>query len=139
MRTEIIIHTDGGARGNPGPAALGVVLEFDGKKKTYSKFLGRATNNAAEYQAVIFALKKTKALLGGERCDNAKLEVWLDSELIASQLSGKYKIKQPELFPWFIEIWNLKQDFFAVEYKAIRREQNQEADSLVNAELDKQV
>jgi len=131
---KIIIYTDGGSRGNPGPSAIGVVINDKG----YSEYVGEGTNNEAEYKAVIFALKKTKALLGKERLKETEIELKSDSELLVKQLSGEYKIIEPRIQQFFIEIWNLKQDFLAVEFKAIRREQNYEADSLVNAELDKQ-
>lgn len=133
---KIIIYCDGGARGNPGPAALGVY--FSQSDKGYSKFLGKATNNEAEYSAVIFALKKAKHLIGGEEAEKAEIEIKTDSELIVNQLSGKYKIKEQSLTPFFIEIWNLKQDFGKVNFVHIPREENKEADRLVNRELDSQ-
>ena len=136
MPDKVVVHTDGGARGNPGPAALGVVLDLPQGKKTYSKFLGQATNNVAEYQAVIFALKKLKALLGSKRSQRSTVTVLMDSELIVSQLQGEYKIKQKEFYPLFIEIWNLRQDFHSVEFYSVPREQNREADGLVNLALD---
>jgi len=129
---KIIIFTDGGARGNPGPAAIGAII--DGKK--YREYLGETTNNVAEYKAVIFAMKKAKALLGGEKARGADLEINTDSELLYNQVSGDYKIKEPTLQPLFVEIWNLKQDFKEVKFKLVPREKNREADKLVNQELD---
>lgn len=130
---KLVIYTDGGARGNPGPAALGVVVG----DKEYSEYLGEATNNQAEYRALIFALKKAKALLGGKKAEEAEVEVRMDSELIVRQLNGEYKIKEPELQPLFIEVWNLRLDFKKVEFRHVPREQNKRADELVNKELDR--
>ena len=133
---KIIIYTDGGARNNPGPAAIGVfVPQF---QKEYSKYLGTATNNEAEYQAVIFALKKVKQLIGKDKSKSAEIEIKSDSELLINQLNGQYKIKEKNLVPFFIEIWNLKQDFREVKFSQIFREENSRADSLVNRELDSQ-
>ncbi len=132
---KIIIYCDGGARGNPGPAAIGVFIKEKKEERKYSKYLGKATNNEAEYQAVIFALKKIKQLLGKERTKKEKIEVITDSQLVVNQLNGKYKIKEKNLIPFFIEIWNLKQNFEQVEFIHILREKNKEADRLVNREL----
>lgn len=137
-KSKIIIYCDGGSRGNPGPAAIGVVIEIKGEAKKYSKYLGKATNNEAEYQAVVFGLKKVKHLIGGEKTEKAKVEILMDSELVVNQLSGIYKIKEKDLIPFFIEIWNLKIDFGNIEFKHIPREENKEADRLVNRELDSQ-
>ena len=129
---KIIIYTDGGSRGNPGKSALGVVVG----SKEYSEYLGVMTNNQAEYRALVFALKKAKALLGGKKAEEAEIEVRMDSELIVKQLNAEYKIKEPDLQPLFIEVWNLRLDFKKVEFKHIRREQNKQADELVNRALD---
>jgi len=131
---KVIIYTDGGARNNPGPAAIGIVIG----EKEYSKFIGRATNNEAEYQAVIFALKKVKQLIGKSKAKNSEIEIHSDSELLISQLNAQYKIKEKNLVPFFIEIWNLKQDFKDVKFIQIPREDNNRADSLVNRELNNQ-
>ncbi|MBI2013752.1 MAG: ribonuclease HI family protein [Candidatus Colwellbacteria bacterium] len=142
MEHKIIIYTDGGARGNPGPASIGVVIEEENTDsqaprmhKEYSEYIGIATNNVAEYKAVIFALKKTKQLLGKKR-ENSEIELRTDSELIYKQMTGQYKIKDQNLQPLFIEVWNLKQDFPKVEFKHVRRELNKEADRLVNQAQD---
>lgn len=125
------IYTDGGARGNPGPAAIGVVVK-DGYNviKHYSKYIGIATNNEAEYQALIFALQKVKELKPKE------LKCFLDSELVVKQLNHQYKIKEEKLIPFFIKVWNLTLDFEKVTFESIRREKNKEADKLVNEVLD---
>ena len=127
-----MIFTDGGSRGNPGPAAIGVVIG----DKEYAEYLGETTNNVAEYQAVIFALKKTKHLLGKAKLKNIKVVINLDSELVANQLNGKYKILEPDLQPLFIEIWNLRFDFPNLMFQYISREKNKRADRLVNEVLD---
>ena len=129
---KLIIYTDGGARGNPGPAAIGVVV--GGKK--YGETIGETTNNVAEYKAVIFALKKAKALLGKNKTKETEILVNLDSELILKQINGEYKVLDADMQPLFIEVWNLKQDFKKVEFNHISREQNKEADRMVNKALD---
>lgn len=136
---KIIMYTDGGARGNPGQAAIGVAMrDADGHPiKGWGKAIGEATNNEAEYQAVVFALQKAKALFGGKKARDAFLEIRMDSKLVASQLSGDYKIEEERLFPFFIKIWNLKMDFARVSFVHVPREQNREADRLVNEALDR--
>lgn len=131
MANKLIIYTDGGARGNPGPAAIGVVIG----DKHYGEQIGRTTNNVAEYKAVIFALKKAKQLLGKKKTKTMEVEVRSDSELLSRQLNGLYKIENNELQPLFIEIWNLKQDFKKVNFVHVPREKNREADRLVNKAL----
>jgi len=136
---KIIIYTDGGSRGNPGPGAVGVV--FCNEKgeifKKYSQYLGENfTNNEAEYQAVIFALKKFKSLFGKKLAKNSEIELRSDSELLIKQLRGEYKILEPKIQPLFIAVWNLKLDFKKVKSTLISREKNKEADRLVNEALD---
>jgi len=135
---KIKIYTDGGARGNPGPAGVGVVfMNVDGVIiKKYSEFIGKATNNQAEYRAVIFALKKAKALFGKQKTKQLSLEFYLDSELVVKQMCGEYKIKEKDLQPLFCDVWNLKIDFGEVEFFSISREQNKQADKLVNQAID---
>lgn len=132
MLNKAIIYADGGSRNNPGPSALGVVVADEHGKilKEYSHYLGEVTNNQAEYEAIIFALRKAKQLKIKE------LEIRIDSELIGKQLLGKYKIKDSNLQPLFIKAWNLRLDFGKVDIKIIPREQNKRADKLVNQELD---
>jgi len=128
------IYTDGGSRGNPGPAAIGFVIG----DKEYSEIIGEVTNNVAEYQAVIFALKKAKQLLGKEKLKQTRVIIHLDSELVGRQLKGEYKILERELQPLFLEVWNLKFDFKNLEFDIIPREKNKRADYLVNKALDNQ-
>ena len=130
---KIIIYTDGGSRGNPGPAAIGVVIEDKG----YSEYIGERTNNEAEYEAVIFALKRAKQIFGKDKVKNAELEFNLDSELVVEQLNHHYKIEGEKIAPLFLKIWNLLLDFEKVTFQHIPREKNKEADRLVNAALDR--
>jgi len=139
--TKYIIYTDGGSRGNPGPAAIGFVIEEEGGtlKKEYGEYIGRATNNEAEYRAVIFALKKLKQLIGKSALWEAKVTVHADSELLVKQINGHYKIMEPEIQRLFLELWNLKLDFGDIKFRHIRRERNRTADRMVNAALDKEL
>ena len=130
---HLTIHTDGGARGNPGPAAIGIVI---GEKK-YGEYIGETTNNIAEYKALIFALRKARALLGKEKTKETEAECYMDSELLMKQLVGKYKIEDKDLQPLWLEIWNLKLDFKKVDFYHIPREKNKEADKMVNEALDR--
>ena len=138
---KIIIYTDGASRGNPGPAGIGVVFYNEKKQviKTYSKYLGRATNNEAEYQAVISALKKFKALFGKKIAKTSDIEVCSDSQLLVSQLKGEYKVLDAKIQKLFLELWNLRLDFKKIRFKLVSREKNKEADSLANQALDEQV
>lgn len=137
---KIIVFIDGGSRGNPGPAATGVI--FCNQKgqvfKKYSEFLGQKTNNEAEYEASIFALKKFKALFGKKLAKKTEIEIRSDSELLVKQLKGEYKILEPIIQKLFLELWNLKLDFARVKFRKIARDKNKEADRLVNEALDSQ-
>ena len=129
---KLIIFTDGGARGNPGPAGIGAVL-YNEKKEIVaeiSKFLGVATNNQAEYQALIEGLKKAKELGAQE------LDVFLDSELVVKQLKREYKIKNKDLAPLFLEVYNLSLNFSKINFSHVYRENNKEADALANKAMD---
>ncbi len=137
---KIIINIDGGSRGNPGPAALGVSVRSSRGEviKEYGQCIGIATNNEAEYQALVFALKKVKTLFGKEKAKNLPLELKSDSELLVSQMTGKYKIKEPKIQQLFLKAWNLKVEFNNIEFSAIPRAENKQADRLVNEALDSQ-
>jgi len=137
---KITIYIDGGSRGNPGPSAIGVVFcnENGQMFKEYSECLGNGTNNEAEYQGAIFALKKFKALFGKKIAETSEVEIRSDSELLVKQLNGGYKILEPRIKDLFIEIWNLKTDFKKIKFTLIPRLKNQEADRLVNEALDSQ-
>lgn len=135
---KLTIYTDGGSRGNPGPAAVGVALaERTGHiLKRYGKTIGRKTNNEAEYEAVLFALTKVRALYGKARIKVMPVEVRMDSELVARQLNGEYKVEEERLWPLFMRIWNARRDFGELSFRHVRREENREADRLVNEALD---
>ena len=115
---KIIIYTDGGSRGNPGQSAIGVVFcnENNQKLKEFSECIDEGTNNVAEYQALVFALKKFKAIFGKDLAKVADIEVRSDSELMISQLNGKYKIMEENMQKLFIEVWNLKLDFAKIKF-----------------------
>lgn len=135
---KIIVYTDGGSRGNPGPAAIGVVFSNEKKQiiKKYSQYLGENfTNNEAEYQAVIFAFKKLKQLFGKKLISQTEIELRSDSELLVKQLTGQYKVLDSKIQNLFLEAWNLKIDFKKIRFKLIPREKNKEADELVNQAL----
>lgn len=136
---NLIIYTDGGSRGNPGPAAFGYVIKDAGGNllKQHGETIGKATNNEAEYQAVVAALKKAKQMRGKEKLKQARIEVRMDSELAVRQLSGMYKIENEKLQPLFMEIWNLRVELGGnVSFLHVPREQNKEADRMVNEALD---
>lgn len=129
--SNYIIHSDGGARGNPGPAAIGVVIEKDGNLvATISECVGETTNNQAEYLAVIAGLEKAQTL-GAE-----EVECILDSELVVKQLRHEYKVKHKDLTPLFVKAHNLALSFKKITFRHVRREENKEADALVNKALD---
>jgi ribonuclease HI len=133
---KIKIFTDGGARGNPGPSGIGVVIESAGAKKTYREFIGYATNNEAEYKALLFALQKVKLLYGKTKTKSLSVECFLDSELVVKQMNHKYKINEENIQKFFLQIWNLSVDFGEVKYTHIPRGKNSEADRLANLALD---
>jgi len=134
----IITYTDGGARGNPGPAGVGVyITNKDGEViKEAKKAIGNATNNFAEYYGVLLALQTLKQLYG-KKAKEMQFEMKLDSELVKKQLSGEYQIKDPGLVPMFIEIHNIQvANFPNVSFTHVPRAQNKEADRLANEAMD---
>jgi len=136
---KIIIYTDGGSRGNPGPAAIGVVFcnERGQVFKKYSKYIGEnLTNNEAEYQAVIFSLEKFKKIFGKKLAKISEIEIRSDSQLLIKQLNGEYKILNPKIQTLFLKVWNLRLDFKRVKFKLVSRQKNKIADSLVNEALE---
>lgn len=130
---EVIIHSDGGARGNPGPAGIGATIYSADNKKLadISKYLGITTNNQAEYRALIAALEKAQELKVKE------VKCFLDSELVVKQLNHEYKIKNVDLAPLFLKVYNLSLKFSKISFIHIRRELNKEADRLANEAMDK--
>lgn len=129
---KLIIYTDGGARGNPGPAGIGGVLynESGEKVREISEYLGETTNNQAEYKAVLRGLQEAKKQ--GAR----ELSFYIDSELVVKQLNGEYKVKNKQLQPLFVQIYNLTLEFKKVTFSHVQREQNKEADKLANQAMD---
>lgn len=137
MTTDlIVINTDGGARGNPGPAAIGVVITENGQKKVgFGRVIGTATNNEAEYQAVLASLEYL--LQHQDLIKNKPLEWQLDSLLVVSQLTGQYKIKEPRLKSLAAQCLALFQQL-TTNYRIVHvpRHKNAPADGLVNQSLD---
>jgi ribonuclease HI len=135
--TNIIIHTDGGARGNPGPAAIGAIAEM-GQEVIFqiSERIGDQTNNVAEYTAVLRALEELDAI----STTDSHISFVLDSELVVKQITGIYKVKQPHLRQILLKIHdlmnNLKKSHNTFGYRHVKREMNKVADSLVNQALD---
>jgi len=136
MENKRIMYTDGGSRNNPGPAAVGVYIET--LYKQFGHYIGEKTNNEAEYEAVIFGLKKIKQLIGKEKSDQVEIECYLDSEFVNRQLNHEYKVKEKNIQELFLEVWNLMLDFKNVKFFHIPRENNKIADKLVNEALDDQ-
>lgn len=129
---KLFLYTDGGSRGNPGPAATGIVIknETGDIVASYGEFLGTQTNNYAEYKAIISALKKAKELGADE------VECIVDSKLVCEQLNRNWKVKEPTIQKLFIEAWNAMQQLKKVEIKHVLRQYNKEADAQVNKVLD---
>ena len=129
---KYIVHTDGAARGNPGPAAIGVVIEDEEGRTVYeaSRALGVRTNNEAEYQALITALEYLKDVRPAE------VEFRLDSELVVKQIGGQYKVKEPRLQALHGQVIMLLNAVPKHVIRHVRREQNARADELANEALD---
>lgn len=128
--SNITLFTDGGARGNPGPAAIGAVA-YDGSRQLWAlkRYIGETTNNQAEYQALIAGLSEINITSKHVIC-------YLDSELVVKQLRGEYRVKDKDLQPLVRDIIELILKFDRVEFHHIPREKNALADSLVNQALD---
>ena len=132
----ITTNSDGGARGNPGPAALGLIIR-DGEKilEEYGEYIGEATNNIAEYHGLIEAMKRASKYTQGE------ITCVLDSELIVKQLLGEYRVKNEKLKPLFLEVQKLQNRFDKIHYVHVKRNQKFQkmADYMVNKALDEKV
>ncbi len=132
------MYSDGGARGNPGPAGAGVYIE-DGEGKVVkkiAKFLGKRTNNWAEYEAVILGLQALKEEFGA-RLAIMDIELRMDSELVVRQLNGIYRVKNQDLLAQFMKIHTLRAEYFPhAKIKHVRREKNKQADALANEAMD---
>ncbi|MBI2481968.1 MAG: ribonuclease HI family protein [Candidatus Vogelbacteria bacterium] len=140
MALKLIVNTDGGARGNPGPAGVGVVITSENGQvlKTISQGIGVATNNEAEYKAVILALETLKNMYGS-KVHNYDIELRLDSELVQKQLTREYKVKEERLKVFFTQIVTLQlKDVPKVHFVHIPRTQNKIADRLANEAMDAQ-
>jgi ribonuclease HI len=129
---KVVVHVDGGARGNPGPAAAAAVAsdESGAPLAERSEYIGEATNNVAEYRAVLLALELARELGADE------LEVVNDSELIARQIGGEYRVKQAHLKPLYAEVMEGLRGFRRWSVRNVRRDLNKRADELVNEALD---
>lgn len=129
---ELVIRTDGGSRGNPGPAAIGVVLEDSSGEEVmaWGDYIGRTTSNVAEYSALIAALEKALEL-GAER-----VRVFADSQLLTRQINGRYRVKSDRLKPLYNQVTSLLDRFDKWNVKHVRRNKNKRADGLANEALD---
>ncbi len=127
------LYTDGASRGNPGHASIGVYIcdSENNSIKEISKYIGKQTNNYAEYSALIEGLKAC--------LDNniTSINVFMDSELIVKQLKGEYKVKNENLIPLYQQVTCLKSKFTQITFKHVQRENNKKADKLANIALDK--
>lgn len=138
-KKTVFVFTDGGARGNPGPAAIGFLIKNNQGKLLIKKGkkIGRATNNVAEYTAVIEALKWLGKNCTVDQLYNCTISFFLDSKLIVNQLNGVFKIKNANLRNLIIKVRQLEREVGGnIAYNFISRQKNQEADSLVNQVLD---
>lgn len=128
----LVLHVDGGARGNPGPAAIGVVISAPGGAavEELAETIGVATNNVAEYEALLRGLERAAAL--GAR----QVEVINDSELVAKQVNGLYKVKHPAMVPLHARAQAALSGFDSWSIRSVPRAQNADADALVNRALD---
>jgi ribonuclease HI len=129
---KVVVHVDGGARGNPGPAAAGAVLSTPGGEilDEAAELLGVATNNVAEYRGLLLGLARAKALGATE------VEVVNDSELVAKQVNGTYKVKHAAMRPLYLDAIAALREFDSWSIRSVPRAQNADADALVNQALD---
>lgn len=130
---KLITFTDGGARGNPGPAAIGVVVKDGATGQTiraYGTYIGETTNNQAEYQALVSALETARELGATE------VACFLDSELVVKQMNREYRVRDVSLQTHFTKIWNMAQEFKSCTFTHVPRAKNKEADAEVNKAID---
>lgn len=131
MPEPVTIYTDGGARGNPGPAGIGVVMQLGPTKlEEFSAYVGEMTNNQAEYTALLAGLERAT------KYTDTELHCILDSELVVRQLEGRYKVRSKHLQKMVHQVRSLEQRFRKVTYEHTRRAGNAQADKLVNQALD---
>ncbi len=126
------IFTDGGARGNPGPAGIGIVIDASSERIRYGygEYIGKTTNNQAEYKALLFALEKALTL------GVSDAECYLDSQLVVRQLKREYRVRDAGLAPLFLKVWNAAARFRTISFHHIERAKNKAADALVNRAID---
>jgi ribonuclease HI len=124
---------DGASRGNPGEAGFGVVFESDGEPEEIAGFLGRTTNNVAEYAALVAALTHAR------RRGIARLTLYSDSELLVRQLAGHYRVKAPHLVPIYLKVLTLRRGIPGLSVRHVPREQNRAADALANRAIDQRL
>ena len=137
---QIILHTDGGARGNPGPAGAGAVAFDEGGRVIVeaARYLGRQTNNFAEYSAVILGLETLLAHCGAAACRTSTVVVRMDSELVCKQLNREYRVKEPTLMPLHARVCELVDAAFPhLSFEHVRRAANAHADRLANDAMDR--
>jgi len=127
------LYTDGGARGNPGPAGIGAVLTIGEEQYLFKKYIGETTNNQAEYQALILGLEEAI------KREVKEIHCFLDSELVVKQLKREYKVKDKDLATQFVRVWNLMQQIGKVTFTHVPRSENKIADRLVNEVLDEKM
>ena len=136
MNNKLLLYSDGGARGNPGPSAIAflAVNEKGDILTANARFLGIRTNNQAEYEALIYALEYASNLKAQQ------VVCYLDSELVCKQLNGQYQVKNPQLFQLYRKVQSIKKTFLDISFLNVPRENYyiQKADMLVNQTLDKQ-
>lgn len=132
---KVVVNVDGGARGNPGPAAVAAVATTPEGEELAERnaYIGEATNNVAEYRALLLGLELARELGASE------VEVVNDSELVARQIGGEYKVKHAGLKPLYLDAMRSLRDFDGWAVRAVRREENSRADELVNEALDEAV
>jgi len=132
MPDKLTTYTDGGARGNPGPAGIGVVImEGDRVVDSFGRYIGETTNNQAEYRALVAALERASELGAKE------VECKLDSELVVKQMLREYKVRDKDLQPLFLVAYNLSIGFKKITFQHVRREFNAAADAEVNVAIDR--
>ena len=130
--TKYLLYTDGAARGNPGPAGAGAFIcePEGGVSAEISEYLGETTNNVAEYRALVAGLKKLIAMHAEE------VRIFADSELLVRQITGRYRVKHPNLIPLYREVQALLKKIPRYSINHVRREENKEADRLANQAID---
>lgn len=129
--TRAVLRSDGGARGNPGPAGAGFVIEVGGDTVCRGgRYLGECTNNVAEYEALLWGLENVRAL------GHDEVSVFADSELLVKQINGQYRVKNEGLKPLFVRALSLLRGFRSFEVAHVRREANKDADAMANEAMD---